>query len=307
MDRYMDTKADGGRRDSAKALKPPHAAFTLIELLVVIAIIAILAALLLPILARSKAQGKQAVCISNLRQIGIGLAAYLDDYKYYPGSQVGESYCWMNRLLVEVGQNRRVFCCPAGPPDGAWDTNVNHTLGGINGDLHDAYDPWAVVLGNTRFTYGIVDWGLAISSPVPLGLGGDVGSPNSSMDPLKLERMVKATGVAVPVQMICLADTKGDLQGNCEANLDPTETTMIDPGNGNGQGQLPSNRHDGNCDVMFCDGHAEKDLRNPMVDPTPNAPWRSRWNNDNQPHNEYSWEPLPTTGPGSCFVLDPSY
>ena len=58
----------------------PHG-FTLIELLVVIAIIAILAALLLPSLRRARVSAKTVVCVSNLRQMGMMIRLYTNEYK----------------------------------------------------------------------------------------------------------------------------------------------------------------------------------------------------------------------------------
>src|SRR5439155_11622473 len=95
-----------------------HSAFTLVELLVVIAIIAILAGILFPVFAQARAKARQTVCASNLRQIGMAIALYRDDWGYYVPAFLG-TRTWMEvdkgkqGLIDAYLRNEGVRQCPS--------------------------------------------------------------------------------------------------------------------------------------------------------------------------------------------------
>ncbi len=91
--------------------------FTLIELLVVIAIIAILAAILFPVFARAREKARQTSCLSNVKQIMLGVMMYAQDYdEVLPiGSNwttPAGSIVW-DQALEPYVKNQQVFICPS--------------------------------------------------------------------------------------------------------------------------------------------------------------------------------------------------
>lgn len=140
--------------------RPRATAFTLIELLVVIAIIAILAAILFPVFAQARESARQTACTSNIKQIGIGLKMYQQDYdETYPPSQLpssGPNVSWPTMMQPYI-KNAQVFICPSTSPSAA--VQVDRTLMPIG--------PFRTYCGQTRrgVSFGVDTAGDGTSMP----------------------------------------------------------------------------------------------------------------------------------------------
>jgi prepilin-type N-terminal cleavage/methylation domain-containing protein/prepilin-type processing-associated H-X9-DG protein len=90
--------------------------FTLIELLVVMAIIALLAAILFPVFGRARENARRSSCQSNLKQIGLGLLQYTQDYdeRLVPGdNQTYPNFRYYTDALMPYIKSEQIFSCPS--------------------------------------------------------------------------------------------------------------------------------------------------------------------------------------------------
>jgi prepilin-type N-terminal cleavage/methylation domain-containing protein/prepilin-type processing-associated H-X9-DG protein len=99
-----------------KSLMPGRRGFTLIEILVTVAIIAILAAILFPVFARARENARKAACMSNLKQIGLAMMQYTQDYdETYPTAWTTDTpskIIYWYQVLDPYVKNKQVFICP---------------------------------------------------------------------------------------------------------------------------------------------------------------------------------------------------
>ncbi len=142
--------------------------FTLIELLVVIAIIAILAAILFPVFANARERGRQTACINNIKQLCLGFAQYMDDWKGrmpnvnwttdtravdWAGTKVRKQALIEQGSLYPYVKDRKIYICP---------TDKNKPALQIDGDIRNYALSYSV---NQVMAYKNLDAGFSLNGP----------------------------------------------------------------------------------------------------------------------------------------------
>jgi prepilin-type N-terminal cleavage/methylation domain-containing protein/prepilin-type processing-associated H-X9-DG protein len=256
-------------------------AFTLIELLVVIAIIAILAALLLPVLGKTKDRAKTIQCLSNLRQWGLGLNIYAsqnEDATPRDGTSNGglyavdgtppdapagtpqDPYAWFNTLPQLVGDHTLAYYENLG--GGQTYRKLPFPGNGIGKIWHcpAATDGGSAGIFLQSGAFGVFSYCMNIdlkaTTPISTGYGK-----------LPYPQTVKLSSVPQPSATVLLT----------EQVFNPLTEHLADPADDARNGIFPCNRsytfpkrHNNGGNLVFLDGHAEFFFQNYITNGAPN-------------------------------------
>ncbi|HVK03518.1 MAG TPA: DUF1559 domain-containing protein [Armatimonadaceae bacterium] len=246
---------DRAQRPALTRGKTPgrHPAFTLIELLVVIAIIAILAAILFPVFAQAREKARQTACLSNLKQIGLAVLQYVQDFdESYPISfyqsatgsfSASSTPASWPRIVQPYVRNVQLFVCPSSDPG-----EVGNTPG--TGDTPEARFP-------VTYAYNYF-------------LGGNfspTGIPGTTLpETVKAASTVMLVdGASQPLQGVNPADWKAKVSASAVAGMPDTNRRLpyllVHAGSAPvinfADYGSPLARHQQRVNVLWADGHAK--------------------------------------------------
>jgi prepilin-type N-terminal cleavage/methylation domain-containing protein/prepilin-type processing-associated H-X9-DG protein len=238
-------------------------AFTLIELLVVIAIIAILAAILFPVFAQAREKARQASCLSNVKQIGLAVMMYAQDYDEVlpqtgwqgpctnPTSLAAGDAWWSGVHAFPTAtapyiKNWNIYQCPSDPDKGGWGK-----LGSY------CYEAQLLAVNMPGAYTGIKDVPNGMTKVFPLSYAG-----NYILNKVYTGRggpldMYNLAGIAKPANVFYMADVGSSISGgNAFAGW------YIIPGYGQSTTSTvdrwdKGRRHNQGRNWAFCDGHAK--------------------------------------------------
>lgn len=247
-------------------------AFTLIELLVVVAIISVLAAIIFPVFARARENARRASCMSNLKQIGLALMQYTQDYderlpansylstKPFPNdpSHSGSRWLWWHMIYPYI-KNSQVFICPS--TTASWDT--------LNPDGYAPVTKGTSGLGTMHiWSYGYNQNLVEYSSGVSTGRSlADI--PQVAITPFSADSTYYLMSADVRCAFRHDATTNPSCTGTVGTNNDP-----------------PMPRHLDTFNMLFVDGHVKSQRSNDWVTTASRSPndriWQ-KWDPDYQP------------------------
>ena len=251
---------------------PRHAArgFTLIELLVVVAIIAILASILFPVFARARENARRSSCQSNLKQIGLAITQYVQDYdETWPWAITvaalgtldtpNSSFQWMD-LTYPYAKSTQVYFCPSDANksiSGAW--TANHTIDAANSAV--SYDANMYYRNNDGGRVSPFGRGFGAGGALVIFSTRDAQLANAAATVSVFDAKWgwrRNTGVPNTVNYWDYL-TAGAAPINTAQNgmrvfeaPGPTGTTVVSGGDSS-----PTERHLETVNVLYCDGHVK--------------------------------------------------